>query len=214
MSFHTDLMDDARSFVSAQFGGIDMKDMAEDAIRNAVEKLYHGGWQDFEAAFRRAMSVTSDPIKVEEWSPLKVRIKFNRIATTYRYARRLGMHDEVESFSITDTDMKFVISRARVDVKSRRDVITARTIELHSFTRAADSHLWSHDMVDMTTEVHEEVVRFGSVMTPERYAAIMDQYETCYRPGTEKAPMAGYIARAEVSWQQMHADDTFQTPSK
>lgn len=205
----SDLYADARRYISRNFGDVDMSSLPQDAVRRTVDQLHPGGWQDFEADFMKWNTTTSAVVKTEEWSPVKVRIKVAQMLGK----RFLKAHDEVKSFSCTDTDIKFVVSIATVDERSRRDIITARTIQLHTFHRDAVGEEWTHDMIDVTEDVREESIRFGSAMTPERYEAMMEQYETCYRPGTSRVPMAGWVARAEMSWRDAHADEDFQTTS-
>lgn len=207
----TAMMADARSYLSRHLSGTDMSSFDDTVIRSCIESSYPGGWADFESDFMRTMIDTQRAFvrRSTELSPIKKKAMVEHFTR-----RKLREHDAIISADFGETDMKFVLSRATVDYKSRRDVITARTLELHVFTRPDATSKWSHQMIDTTSEVDDQFIRWGAVNTPERDAVIREQVETCYRPGSEKTPMQGWVARLEVSHKQAHANETFQSPKK
>lgn len=201
------LLVDARSYLTGHFGGVDMSDLPLDSVKSCIDQLYTGGWVAYEADFRRFDATTT--VTTEAFSPVK-----QKIIVEHHIGRRLKMHDEILSFECTDTRLAFALSFAKVDYRSRRDVITARRIELWVHERATADDTWGRaQVVEMDTATDEALVLFGAINTPDRAAAIAEQVETCYRPGTEKTPMAGWVARAELSWKQAHADETFPAHS-
>lgn len=202
------VVDDARHFVASQFGGVDMSDVSPESIRVAVEKLYSGGWEGYVRDFRR-FTTTTESAKVEKYSPIKQRAIVGALIR-----RPLRDYDEIIKFDFDqETGGRFVVSRPSViDRRSRRDIITEREITLYKFERVEGQ--WKWDFVDMTEVVHEEHSRYGSINTVQREADKKDQFENCYRPGTDRTPMQGWAARLELSWEQAHKDEVFQQPIK
>ena len=210
MSTTSDLMADARVYLSRHLGGVDFSGYSNEVIRDCIESAWPGGWSDFESAFMRNVRETQRLAlqSTEQLSPIK-----RKAMVEHYLGRRLKMYDEVVSSEFTPTKVQFVLSLATVDYRSRRDIVTSRRLELHVFTRETEEGRWSHQTIDSESHDLESHVRFGAINTPERDEATKEQVETCYRPGTEKAPMQGWVARAEMSHKQAHATERFQSPS-
>lgn len=203
------LLADVRSYLSTHFGGVDMSDLPLDSAKSCIDQVYSGGWVAYEADFRRFDATTT--VVTEAYSPVK-----QKIIVEHHIGRRLKMHDEIMHFECTDTTLSFAVSFADVDYRPRRDIVKSRRIELWSFVRTDDtSPFIRNQFVDCgVLSASEAHVLFGAINTPDRAAAIAEQVETCYRPGTEKTPMQGWVARAEVSHKQAHANETFQRPTR
>lgn len=200
-------MADARSYIASTFGGVDMGDVPSVTIRETVDKLFPGGWVAYERDFMRFRRPAAEPAN----SPHNLRVT----AAALIGKRVLGEYDEVHAFEVTDTTRKLVVSIAIVDRKTRRDIVTARRLQLWTWTRSNPDEAWSKpDKVEMEEAVNEHHIRYGVVNTPDRAASAAEQFETCYRPGSSKAPMAGWIARAQLSWEQAYADDRPKVDNK
>lgn len=207
MKISDTLKADAYAFVSGQLGGNDLSELPFDAIKKAVEKLYDGGWQAFEAAFNRACGGGAKA--TEQWSPIKQKAIVEAMTKI-----RLSEYDEIVKFSLDQqVEATFVVSRASViDRRARRDIITEREITLYKFVCYPTG--WHKDSVTITESVNEVHHRFGSVNTVTRAADKKEQFENCYRPGTSRTPLQGWVARLELSWKQAHADEVFPIVSK
>lgn len=202
-----DIMADARSYLSRKLGGYDFSSFADDVVRGCIESSYPGGWSDFESDFVASLQRAQSRAVSEALSPIKLKARVE-----YLIGRKLRLYDEIISADLGTDHAKIVVSFATVDYRSRRDIVTARTLTLFVFTRTESG--WHRQIIDTETPEKSESVRFGAINTPERAEAIAEQVETCYRPGSDKSPMQGWVARAEMSWDQAHADEPFQAPSK
>lgn len=180
-----------------------MSDVGLDAIRNAVESLYDGGWTAYVRDFRR-FTATAAP-KTEQYSPIKQRAIVGAMTR-----RPLRDYDEIVKFDFNqDAHGTFVVSRPSViDRRSRRDIITEREITLYKFTRNAEGG-WEWDFISITESVNEVHTRWGTINTLERDRDKRDQFENCYRPGTDRTPLKGWVARLELSWKQAHENEVF-----
>lgn len=203
----SDLANDARRYLTERLLGVDMSDLPIDSTVSMVEQLYPGGWAAYRDNYMRFMRDTQREV-TEKLSPIK-----QKALVQHMIGRKLRMYDEIISADFGDTETKIVLRIAQVDYRSRRDVVTGATIQLHVFQRPTPDAKWSHQCIEVDDEVDLQHVRFGAVNTPERDEAIKEQVETCYRPGTHKSPMKGWVARAELSWDQAHADEAFQKPN-
>lgn len=203
-SFSQVLMADARAFVTSKFGGNDMSSVPVEAIRAAVEQLYDGGWVAYERDFRRFHNTVS-VVESEPFSPVK-----QRAIVSAMTKRRLGDYDDIIVFDFDQNDhATFVVSRVTViDRRARRDIVSEREITLYKFTRSPEVG-WKLESVSITEPVSEIHQRFGTINTVQRERDKKDQYENCYRPGTHKSPLPGWVARLELSWDQAHADEVF-----
>lgn len=204
MSFATDLMADAKAYV-ADAMQCDASIVPDGSVSTFVDKLYPGGWSAYESNFRRFYARVT-PKAVEEFSPIK------KLAIVQRFTGiRLSEFDQILLFEVTDLNMKFVISRAtQIDRRSRRDIVTERTLQLWQINRNSTDEYWGRpDYVESVEAVSESYYRWGVIHTPERDASIREQVETCYRPGTSKTPMQGWIAKLEISWKEAHENEEF-----
>lgn len=203
-----DLLADARQYLSAQFK-TDMSDLPADSVRGCIESIYPGGWHAYKADYQRFTGLQSE-VRREVMSPIK-----QKALVQHMTGRRLQEYDEIVSLEKSDLETKIVLKLATVDRRSRRDKITAERVVLYVFTRAEVTHMWSPpEMIEVEMEVDFDHHRWGALNTPERHAAIMEQVETCYRPGTHKSPLPGWIARADMSWKEAHEGETFQRPTR
>ncbi len=200
MSFQTDLMDDARAYLSAHFK-IDIgSDVPSESVRTFIESLYVGGWSHYEANFRRYLRTMTVEPGVEEFSPIKKR------AIVSELTRRLKEYDEILSFDFQQgVAATFVVSRATaVDERSRRTIITERELILTKLVWT--DGVMSKSEVSMTEAVAENHHRFGGITTVQRAAEQKEQFETCYRPGTSNTPLQGWVARLEISHKEAHPE--------
>jgi len=206
--FTAALVSDARAFVSSKFGGNDMSGVPLAAIRHAVDSLYDGGWIAYERDFARFHTTTA--ARTEAYSPVK-----QRAIVSAMTKRRLGDYDEIVNFDLQPLESAiFVVSRASVvDRRASRDIVTEREITLWKFT-CTPGVGWSRDFVTITEAVHEVHTRYGVINTPVRDAEKREQFETCYRPGSERTPLQGWVARLEMSWSQAHENDMPAVPVK
>lgn len=203
----TTVFDDARSYLSAQLGGVDMSAFADDIIRDNVDKVYPDGWHAFQRDYARFH--TAQQKVMESLSPVK-----QKILVEHMTGRRVKEYDEIVTVDQSDLSVKIVVKYATVEYGSRRDKVTAYSTVLYVFSRTEVGAPWSKDTLDIDEAANEGHIKFGTVNTPERHEAIREQVETCYRPGTDRTPLSGWVARAELSHEQAHADETFQKPSK
>ena len=215
----TDIMDHARKYVADLVPGIDTATIPDDAIRASVDGFYDGGWD----AFRRFWET---PLV-----PEKVRVKteadhYRELVAIMPYRERqkyrLGIHDEVLAFGESWNDEESVqtimamIRVAEVEVRSRRDHIKSTTTRLLTMTTYVETGIVKVEVFD-TPDPEPEIgdfVRWGRIRDAARVESDTEQLETCYRPGTHKTPLAGWVARLELSWEQAHESEGFQDPIK
>jgi len=197
-SVNAALRRDAYDFVSSKMGGTDMSSVPFEAIRGAVDHLYEGGWVAYERDFRRATTTA------ESYSPIKQKAIVEAMTKI-----RLREYDSIIKFDFDPDDhATFVVSKATtIDRRARRDIVTERELTLFKFTRSDGK--WLLESISITEAVNEIYHRFGSVNTVARHADKKDQFENCYRPGTSRSPLAGWVARLELSWDQAHANEVF-----
>lgn len=207
MTFQSDLMTDAREYLSSHFG-IDLHDVPSDSVRTFIDSLYAGGWTHYEANFRRYQRNMAAAAGTEEYSPIKQR------AIVGDFTKRLKEYDEIISFDfIQGVEATFVVSRASVVKETtRRDIVTEREITLYKFAMTESG--WRKEEVSITESVKETHHRYGGITTVERAASAKEQFETCYRPGTASSPLQGWVSRLQLSWEQAHEGETFPTLTK
>lgn len=203
----SDLMADAKQYLATHFKQ-DMSDLPEDSVRGCIDQLFTGGWVAYQQDYFRFHQ--TQKAVVEAMSPIKQKAFVEHIT-----GKRLREYDEIVSLDKADTLVKVVIKRRTVNYGTRRDTVTAERVELWIFTRDSRDLTWGKpQFIEVETVAQAEHVKFGSVNTPERHESQMEQVETCYRPGTERTPMRGWVSRAEVSWAKAHEGETFQRPTK
>lgn len=203
----SDLLHDARSFVQSKMGGVDMSGIPEAAVRHAIESLYPGGWTAYEHDYRRFHAATEAAL-TEVLSPVKRKIK-----TEQWTERKLRPYDEIVKAEWTDLEVIIVLSVAEVEYGSRRDKVISRHLVLYKWTRSSITDAWTKDSLWVDDRVTEDHHRWGRIRDEERAESDAEQFETCYRPGTDKTPMQGWVARAELSHKQAHEDEVFQKPN-
>ena len=194
--------DDARDYLSRQLKGMDVSSVPFEAVKSCVAQTYEGGWVAYEADFNRVMSLREKPTPV--LTPFQLWAKLPNIVETPRSYFLLRPHSEVISVDIGDDEIKAVLRIAKVDERAQRDRISYGA-KLIVWKRDEDGW-WSYTPESITVwgSEYEELVRWGRVKTAEWVASQREQYETCYRPGTEKTPMQGPAARLGVSREEFH----------
>lgn len=202
------LLDDARQYLSVQFKQ-DMSDLPEDSVRGCIEKLYSGGWVAYSQDYARFHATQREVLR-EVMSPIKRKAYVENLT-----GKRIKEYDEIISVDKADLEVKILVKRAIVEYGARRDKVTGERVELWVFRRESTDHMWPKaQYIEVETVAQAGFVKFGSINTPEREADKREQVETCYRPGTDKTPLQGWVARAEISWEQAHANEGFQSPIK
>jgi hypothetical protein len=193
-------MDDARSYLSRELHGMDMSEVPDEAVKTCVEKSYEGGWIAYEADYHRVMRVTAKP--EVELTPFQKWVKVARIVGGAPDRFHLRPHQEVISVDITDDEIKAVVKLARTEERSNRDRVTfgAKLI----VWKRTESGWSAPEAVEVWTEDTEEIVRWGRVRTADWVESQLEQYETCFRPGTHKSPMQGPAARLEITREELH----------
>jgi hypothetical protein len=129
---------------------------------------------------------------------------------------RLKPHEEVLKAEITDDRCVAVIAVVEVEMHRSFDKITRKGLKLMVWNHvdspfAPGKKVWTKPEILIVWDNDSEgLVRlWGESNTPERQRARDLQFEECYRPGTEKTPMKGWVARLEVSHKQAHADEVY-----
>jgi hypothetical protein len=179
-----------------------------NVCRALIDKTFEGGWAAYKADFDRFHQQAK--AAVEEFSPMK-KYAFVQMMT----GKRLTEYDEIINVERAELTVKIVLSKATVERRSRRDIVTSRELQLWVWKRdSTDEGFGKPDMVSFDEALLEQHHRWGAINTPERHAAIREQFETCYRPGTDKTPLPGWIARLGVSHEQAHENEAFQMPPK
>lgn len=205
-----DLLADAQRYISAQLGGHDMSQFDLSTIRPLIDQTFPGGWVAYKADYDRFHAMQRQV--TEAMSPMK---KYAFVTTMT--GKRLTEYDEIVTVDVSDDELtcKIVLSCATVERRSRRDIVTARTLRLYVWSRDTTDTGWGKpDTVELDEATLESHYRWGAINTPERHAAIREQFETCYRPGTDKTPLPGWVARLGVSHEQAHENEAFQAPPK
>lgn len=194
------LEDDARSYLSRELGGLDMSAVPFEALKSCIEQSYEGGWIAYEADYHRVMSLTAPP--EVELTPFQKWAKVARMIGGSPHQFHLRPHQEVVSVDMTDDEIKAVLKIARTEERSQRDIVTygVKLIVWH----LTESGWSAPESIDVWTEDAQEIVRWGRVRTEDWVASQMDQYETCYRPGTKRSPMQGPAARLEITREELH----------
>lgn len=228
-----DIISDAKSYISSKFVGVPTDDFDDDTVITLIDQLYPGGWADYQLDFRRFEATVVTP--EARPSMLKLWSQFQQLAggSVQRYRR--GVHDEVLSVDLTT--MEAMIQVHKVDHRSTRDIITQVGLKLltakDAVTVWADESpteeiVWALKCGDtdratllarlsvLADKLPKATthVRWGRVATPDWVATQREQFETCYRPGGEKTPMQGWVARLELSHEQAHKGEAFQKPVK
>jgi hypothetical protein len=176
-----------------------MSSASLEGIMACVEKSYEGGWAAFEADYHRVMDITAKP--EPKLTPFQMWAKLPNIVGGPRDRWMLRPHEEVESVVMTDTEIKAVLTIAKIEERAQRDRVTFGK-RLIVWTRTDDG--WHRESIDAWGEDAHEIVRWGRVRTPDYVASQREQYETCYRPGTKKSPLQGPAARLGVTREEFH----------
>lgn len=178
--------------------------LTDQFVREFLDKALLGGWAQFvneyRARIREELRKTAAP------SPIMLKAR-----AEYLLGRRLGDYDKIISANLNgDLKRTLSISFATVEQRSRFDRVTARTLAMYVWTRESTEGKWKMDFIEIEEDADEKHYHNpGAVMTADRAAAMREQVELCYRPGTSRAPMDGWVRRLEVSWKEAHAGETF-----
>jgi hypothetical protein len=202
-----DLYSDARQYLSLNFGGADMSDVSDEAVVNAVEHTFAGGWNAYRAAFarsQRAEATSSHLSPIGKWSKLR------RIVGGTAQTFHLRPYDEVESVWIDEEECKAVIKTGRARYHHRRDVVTHTGYRLMVWKLEEYGHpsilnglpftkRWMLSIIEVETADHQEFAKFGKIWDQARAEDDAWQAAECYRPGTKSTPMDGPIRALELS---------------
>jgi len=210
--------DDARSYLSRTLGGFDMSAFDDATIRRNIEAGFEGGWDAFKADYERFHAPERKDRGQAVLTPFQQYVKLRRMVHGQERDFRLKPHEEVLAVEVTDDVARVMIKVVSLDERSRADVIVATGTKFMTFKKFGDSaHMalmgrWKQRPVDVTVYWDDEPTvadqhRWGRLRTPERVESDGWQLGTCYRPGTAKSPMDGYVRRMEVSWEEAFADE-------
>jgi hypothetical protein len=208
----SDLYDDARSYLSRHFPGVDLKDVPEDSVQACIEKLYEGGWPAYIADFERFMGRHEDMLKSVR-TPLQEFARMRGLVAGSMQVFRLKLHEEVVDVSISDDLCVATIRTCKVETRRSRDRITEIGLKRITYKRASDG-LWQRPEVEtVAVPVTDDYLTWGRAWTAARVAEDVWQQQTCYRPGTDASPMDGPIRKLEISHEEAFENETFQNPT-
>lgn len=199
------LMDEARDYLSGYLKGLPVDSIDDASVQAGVGQIYPGGWaafrESYERAYRTSPARVSAPSPVQQWARLRARIG------GHPHDFHLRPHTDVLQVKIGDDVCMAALRIAEFTEGPRRDVVHRYGIKIMTWTRGMYSFGRAKSVIMWEDEAPSEFARWGSVNTPERHEDKMDQYETCYRPGTEKRPMQGPAARLGVTREELHGLD-------
>jgi hypothetical protein len=215
-----DLYDDARDYLTRTFG-VDLSGTPQDAVVTAIEGTYEGGWVAYQADFQRFMATVRRDGVAPVLTPLQSFSKMRAKVGGSLQIFRLKLHEEVVSVTIEDEHCSATIRTCQVETRRSRDKITHIGLKRITYNKVdykvSDTltvKVWSKpiiETVEMPTDA--DVLTWGRAWTADRVAADIWQAETCYRPGTDTAPMDGPIRKLEISHKEAFKDERFQNPT-
>ena len=128
----------------------------------------------------------------------------------------------VVSVDVSDDEAVAVIRTCSVETRRSRDKITSIGLKKITYRRGdyklpdgSTRKVWTTKPVIETVSmpVNEDVLTWGRAWTADRVHEMEWQADTCYRPGTDTAPMDGPIRKLEISHKEAFKDEAFQNPT-
>lgn len=205
----------ARVWLSRFLGGSDVSHFSDDEVVAFVEKAHPGGVADL-ADVPQVTTYSSDsvpfwakdrdPSASRELPDTPIRQRA-RAMSMFRY--RMPAHADWVDAKFSPTEVIIHLIVREVDVRSRRVKVVREGQRLVRWSRPAEGMMWGRadELTVWSDDPSYDVHLFGSIMTPEVHADKTEQWETCYRPGTERTPMQGPASRAGVSRKEYWGDE-------
>lgn len=189
----------ALEVISSQFGGIDLPDMADSAIRTMIDGLCLGGWSKFERDHTPLPTVSQ---------PLTTHQLIGKIHTLTGYRPRLGMFEEVEQISLNEGSIMILVRTARVTEHFNEYRIRQQGRRLISLTFEAECgcpdqpececaysdgywNVWEEEVWEKESDL---VYKRGHAPTADDQHDRLEWERMCYRPGNARTPLDNYYA--------------------
>lgn len=174
------LTDSMRAYLNGTVRGCEdiVRTMTTDQMRTMIETSYEGGYQAWRRDWTGSNGTEAGTTQVTLRAELKESI--GRMP-------QLGGH-EILHVHVLDEVTKVVSRAAMVRESTFRLTETSASIVMTTYCRYTGRRI---SRVSVPDAVHTYLSGHARVMTPERYVDAVDQYLTCYRPGTERRPMDG-----------------------
>jgi hypothetical protein len=171
----------ARDYVAAFLGMTDISMISDERVRKFIDSDYPGGWD----GFARAYAPVPPPVSTAPTLYQQLAEVLGRTGWTFRPHHM----DEVMSVTLTPTKTSVLVRRYRITETARRFRVTETGYQLIVWSPADPWWKLEGDITLWKTDENFDVHRFGRITDLTRLIDDMDQYETCYRPGTASTPM-------------------------
>jgi hypothetical protein len=189
-----------RRYVSGQLSGLNVDHLSTDHLVRMIDASYVGGIDAW------SVDYLGRPRTSTEDTQIALRARYRDIT-----GRVLPTHHTIISMRSDDVTGRVSIA---VSIDHGRDSATRQTITARTL-RLTVHEGWAEvdrlEMPDPDFAPETTVGQYTAVMTPERYAEAVDQYLTCYRPGSDAAPMDGCYGptRKDTLRSERRAHETF-----
>lgn len=209
----------ARVWLSKHLGGHPVDHFTDDEVRSFVEGAYPGGYA---ALTDVPAPVTFKSGEVPFWAkdrgshfvrdlpdtPIRQRARVQGLT-----GFKMPAHAEWVDAKVSTTEIVVHLIVREVKEETRRVKVLREGQRLVRWSRPEGNGYWgrAQELTVWDDDPSYDVHIFGAIMTPEVAADKREQFETCWRPGTDRTPMQGPAARAEMSWKQ-YWDGDLPTP--
>lgn len=206
------IFDHGRRYISDVLRGMDTSDLEDDLVIELVDKHYISGWKGFSKFWSEIPGTTKPAAQLTDKQRF---LQLRERVTSQLHPGgiwHLGQYDEVLCYTEKADVTQVCLCVATVEERSRQDVIVSTVTRFITVDHTSGKYDYK-DYADPEPQL-STTHRWGRLRDAERVESDSWQLETCYRPGTSKTPMKGWIARLELSWEQAHEWDMPKLPEE